>query len=147
QIPVGLLVDRLGTKRVLVSGVVLFTVGQFGFAAAQSYPFALLSRALLGCGDAMTFISVLRLGSQWFPARRGPLIAQAAALFGMAGNLVSTLVLARALAAFGWTPTFAGSAVGGVVLLLLVLLFLRDAPRATTPDTSGAPSSPDGVAH
>ena len=39
---------------------------------------ALASRALLGCGDAMTFISVLRLGSRWFPARRGPLVAQLA---------------------------------------------------------------------
>ena len=32
QIPVGLLVDRLGTKKVLALGVVLFTVGQLGFA-------------------------------------------------------------------------------------------------------------------
>lgn len=32
QIPVGLLVDRLGTKKVLTLGVVLFTLGQLGFA-------------------------------------------------------------------------------------------------------------------
>src|SRR5690606_31725746 len=90
QIPVGLLVDRLGTKKVLSLGVLLFTVGQFGFAFAESYPAALACRALLGCGDAMTFISVLRLGSRWFPARRSPVIAQIAGLVGMAGNLVTT---------------------------------------------------------
>src|SRR6478672_13745341 len=88
QIPVGLLVDSLGTKKVLTIGVVLFTAGQLGFAFSPSYGTALASRALLGCGDAMTFISVLRLGTRWFPARRGPLIGQIAALFGMAGNLV-----------------------------------------------------------
>ncbi len=54
QIPVGLLVDRLGTKRVLGLGVVLFTAGQLGFAFSPSYGMALASRALLGCGDAMT---------------------------------------------------------------------------------------------
>src|SRR3954449_5985796 len=97
QIPVGLLVDVLGTKKVLTIGVLLFTAGQLSFAFSSSYGMALASRALLGCGDAMTFISVLRLGSRWFPARRGPLIGQVAALFGMAGNLVSTLVIARAL--------------------------------------------------
>ncbi|MCX2968068.1 MULTISPECIES: MFS transporter [Streptomyces] len=128
QIPVGLLVDRWGTRRVLSLGIVLFTCGQFGFALAESYPVALLCRALLGCGDAMTFISVLRLGGRWFPGRRGPLVAQLAALIGMAGNLVTTLVLARVLTAFGWTPTFAGSAVGGALVLVLVLLFLKDQP-------------------
>ncbi|MFD4999064.1 MFS transporter [Streptomyces buecherae] len=134
QIPVGLLVDRLGTKKVLVLGAVLFTVGQFGFALSHSYGMALASRALLGCGDAMTFISVLRLGARWFPARRGPLVAQVAALIGMAGNLISTLLLARLLHDLGWTPTFAGSALGGVLVLVLVLLFLRDHPPGHEPE-------------
>ncbi|MGW2510825.1 MFS transporter [Streptomyces scopuliridis] len=133
QIPVGLMVDRLGTKKVLTIGVVLFTVGQLGFAFSPSYGTALFSRALLGCGDAMTFISVLRLGTRWFPARRGPMIAQVAALFGMAGNLVSTIFISRTLNGLGWTTTFAGSALAGVVVLVLLLLFLKDHPEGHEP--------------
>ncbi|MFJ8198969.1 nitrate/nitrite transporter [Streptomyces sp. NPDC096152] len=143
QIPVGLLVDRLGTKRVLGLGVVLFTVGQLGFAFSTSYGTALASRALLGCGDAMTFISVLRLGTRWFPARRGPLVAQLAGLVGMAGNLVSTLVLARLLHSLGWTAAFAGSALAGVTVLVLLLLFLRDHPEGHEP----APPAHHGAAY
>ncbi|MGJ5897640.1 MFS transporter [Streptomyces niveiscabiei] len=134
QIPVGLLVDRLGTKRVLTIGVVLFTAGQLGFALSPSYGTALASRALLGCGDAMTFISVLRLGSRWFPARRGPMVAQLAGLAGVAGNLVSTLVIARLLHGVGWTAAFAGSAGLGIVVLVLLVLFLRDHPDGYEPD-------------
>ncbi|MGW1722528.1 MFS transporter [Streptomyces sp. NPDC002306] len=134
QIPVGLLVDRLGTKKVLTIGVVLFTAGQLGFAFSPSYGTALASRALLGCGDAMTFISVLRLGTRWFPARRGPLVAQLAGLAGMAGNLVSTLVLARLLHSVGWTAAFAGSSFAGVVVLVLLLLFLKDHPEGSEPE-------------
>ncbi|MDT3399733.1 MFS transporter [Streptomyces sp. B1866] len=145
QIPVGLLVDRLGTKKVLAMGIVLFTAGQLGFAVSHSYGAALACRALLGCGDAMTFISVLRLGARWFPARRGPLIAQVAALFGVAGNLVSTLLLARLLHTFGWTPTFAGSAVGGAAVLVLVLLFLRDHPEGYEPPPAPAHADPGFV--
>ncbi|MFI1761600.1 nitrate/nitrite transporter [Streptomyces sp. NPDC020800] len=136
QIPVGLLVDRLGTKKVLSIGAVLFTAGQLGFAFSPSYGTALASRALLGCGDAMTFISVLRLGTRWFPARRGPLVAQLAGLVGMAGNLVSTLVLARLLHGVGWTPAFAGSALAGAVVLVLTLLFLKDHPEGHEPEPS-----------
>ncbi|MFF8998106.1 nitrate/nitrite transporter [Streptomyces achromogenes] len=136
QIPVGLLVDRLGTKKVLSIGALLFTVGQLGFAFSPSYGTALASRALLGCGDAMTFISVLRLGTRWFPARRGPMVAQLAGLVGMAGNLVSTLVLARLLHGIGWTPAFAGSALAGAVVLALTLLFLKDHPEGMEPEPS-----------
>ncbi|MFI9205713.1 nitrate/nitrite transporter [Streptomyces sp. NPDC053048] len=140
QIPVGLLVDRLGTRKVLALGVVLFTSGQLGFALAHSYPAALACRALLGCGDAMTFISVLRLGARWFPARTGPMIAQVAALFGMAGNLISTLVLARLLHSAGWTATFAGSAGAGVVVLVLMLAFLKDHPEGHEPAPGPRPA-------
>ncbi|MBA2945312.1 MFS transporter [Streptomyces himalayensis] len=134
QIPVGLMVDRLGTKKVLTMGAVLFTAGQLGFALSPSYGTALAARALLGCGDAMTFISVLRLGSRWFPARRGPLVAQLAGLAGVAGNLVSTLVLAQLLQGVGWTAAFAGSALAGVVVLVLVTLFLKDHPEGHEPE-------------
>nr|AQT39248.1 NarK [Streptomyces sp.] len=134
QIPVGLMVDRLGTKKVLTLGAVLFTVGQLGFALSPSYGMALAARALLGCGDAMTFISVLRLGTRWFPARRGPLMAQLAGLVGMAGNLVSTLVLAPVLHGVGWTAAFAGSAVAGLVVLVPLVLFLRDHPEGYEPE-------------
>ncbi|WP_255949665.1 MFS transporter [Streptomyces odontomachi] len=129
QVPVGLLVDRLGTKKVLVLGTTLFTVGQLAFALSPSYGMALAARALLGCGDAMTFIAVLRLGSRWFPARRGPLVAQLAGLIGMSGNLVATVVIARLLHSVGWTAAFAGSSLAGVLVLALVLLFLKDHPE------------------
>ncbi|MFI7005846.1 nitrate/nitrite transporter [Streptomyces sp. NPDC050145] len=145
QIPVGLMVDRLGTKRVLTIGVVLFTIGQLGFAFSSSYGMALVSRALLGCGDAMTFISVLRLGTRWFPARRGPLVAQLAGLVGMAGNLVSTLVIARLLHGIGWEAAFAGSAVAGVVVLVLMLLFLKDHPEGYA--APALPASHKGAAY
>ncbi|MGW3493183.1 MFS transporter [Streptomyces sp. NPDC001020] len=143
QIPVGLLVDRFGTKKVLAMGGILFTAGQLGFAFSASYGMALASRALLGCGDAMTFISVLRLGTRWFPARRGPVVAQLAGLVGMAGNLVSTLVLARLLHGVGWTAAFGGSALAGVVVLVLLLLFLKDHPEGHEP----APAPHHGAAY
>jgi MFS family permease len=143
QIPVGLMVDRLGTKRVLTIGIVLFTAGQLGFALSHSYAAALAARAVLGCGDAMTFVSVLRLGSRWFPARRGPMIAQGAALFGVAGNLLSTVLLARLLHTAGWAPTFVGTALGGALVLILVLLFMKDHPDGFEP----APAEHHGAAY
>ncbi|MFJ3977781.1 hypothetical protein [Streptomyces sp. NPDC090021] len=47
-------VDRFGAKSVLVASLMLLTAGQLGFAFSSSCTEALLSRAVLGCGDAMT---------------------------------------------------------------------------------------------
>lgn len=141
QIPVGLLVDRFGPRRVLLLGVVLLTAGQLAFAFSSSYGPALASRAVLGCGDAMTFISVLRIAARWFPAAKNPLIAQLTGLAGMGGNLVTTMVLAQALHTEGWTATFTTTALLGVGAFALVALLLREAPGALagTPAPSPAP--------
>ncbi|WP_051942645.1 MFS transporter [Streptacidiphilus rugosus] len=130
QIPVGLLVDRHGPRRILSAGLVLLTAGQLGFALATSFTPALLARGVLGCGDAMTFVSVLRIGARWFPVFRNPFIAQLTGLVGTMGNLVSTMVLSQVLHSAGWTPTFATTALLGVGVLALVLLALRETPES-----------------
>ncbi|WP_042416050.1 MFS transporter [Streptacidiphilus anmyonensis] len=128
QIPVGLLVDRHGPRRILSAGLVLLTAGQLGFALATSFTPALLARGVLGCGDAMTFVSVLRIGSRWFPLFRNPFIAQLTGLVGTVGNLVSTLVLSQVLHSAGWTATFGTTALLGFGVLALVVLVLRETP-------------------
>ncbi|MFE0461020.1 nitrate/nitrite transporter [Kitasatospora sp. NPDC058965] len=128
QVPVGLLVDRFGPRRVLLAAVVLLSAGQLAFAFSTSFGPALASRAVLGCGDAMTFISVLRIAARWFPPARNPLVAQLSGLAGMGGNLVTTVVLAQALHSEGWTATFAATALLGVGVLVPVALLLREAP-------------------
>ncbi|MGH3761221.1 MFS transporter [Actinophytocola sp.] len=128
QIPTGLLVDRFGARRVLTVAAALMGVGQLLFAFATSYPLGLLARAVLGVGDAMTFVSVLRLVAAHFPARRYAALAAVTAALGALGNLISTLPLAVLLDAAGWTATFA--ATGAVTALYAVVLALRvrDAP-------------------
>ncbi|MFC9328387.1 nitrate/nitrite transporter [Kitasatospora sp. NPDC057015] len=133
QIPVGLLIDRYGPRRVLLTGVVLLSAGQLAFAFSSSFAPALASRAVLGCGDAMTFIAVLRIAARWFPAAKNPLVAQLTGLAGMGGNLVTTVVLAQALHREGWQATFTAIALLGVVVAALLALFLREAPPAAGP--------------
>ncbi|MEV8095590.1 MFS transporter [Kitasatospora sp. NPDC085879] len=145
QIPVGLLVDRQGARRVLLLGVLLMSTGQLAFAFAISFGPALASRAVLGCGDAMTFISVLRIAAHWFPAARNPLIAQLTGLVGVGGNLVTTVVLARALHEQGWTATFGAISLAGVGIFALVGLVLREGPghdRRTRRSSTAAPAVP-----
>jgi sugar phosphate permease len=106
QIPTGLLADRFGPRRVLVAAALLLGTGEILFGIAHSYPLALLARGVLGMGDAMTFVSVLRVVAATFRARMYPLIVALTSMLGGVGNLVATVPLTLLLASTGWTATF-----------------------------------------
>lgn len=128
QIPVGLLLDRFGSRRLLAAGIGLMTVGQLGFAFVDSYPLALASRALVGLGDATAFLSVLRLAAVWFPPWRNPLLTQFTSLSGQVGALVTAVPMALALAHLGWQTTYVGAALVGVVAGLVMFFSVPDPP-------------------
>jgi len=132
QVPVGLLIDRFGPRRLLVTGLGIMCVAQAGFAAVGSFGPALFARGLLGFGDAMVFISVLRIVAAWFPSRRVPLLTQLSSLVGAAGGIASAWPLAWALRALGWGGTFLTIAVVGACVLMLPIAIVRD-----TPDSRG----------
>ncbi|MDZ5622000.1 MFS transporter [Nocardioides bizhenqiangii] len=130
QVPVGLLVDRFGPRTVLTAGVVTISLAQAGFALATSYPEALTARVLVGLGDAMTFICVLRLVSSWFGARQIPLVTQLTGSTGQIGSIAAAVPMTWALSELGWTAAYLVSAALGPVLLAALLVFVRDSPEA-----------------
>ncbi|MBI2244879.1 MAG: MFS transporter [Nocardioides sp.] len=131
QIPVGLLVDRFGPRSVLLTGTLLLTVAQIGFALASTYGLALVARVFVGMGDAMTFICVLRLVSTWFPGRRIPLITQLTGTFGQLGAIAAAVPMTWALRDLGWTTAYLIAASLGVLLTVALLAVVRDAPHLT----------------
>lgn len=132
QVPTGLLVDRFGPRKVLTAAAVLMGLGQVAFALVTSYPLGLIARAVLGFGDAMTFISLLRLASAHFLARSYSLVVSLTAALGGLGNLAATVPLTLLLDKAGWTATFliTGLVTAGYAL---VALRLRDTPEGPAP--------------
>lgn len=93
---------------------------------------------LLGVGDAVIFVSVLRLVVFWFPARQNPLVLQITGQLGQVGAIASAVPLIAALDGLGWTPTFAlAAALSGVVGIGP----LRHAASAATNASAVSPSS------
>ncbi len=131
QIPVGLLLDRYGARRMLLVGLVLMTAGQLAFAFATSFLAAVGARAVLGAGDAMVFVSVLRLVTAWFLVRQAPLVTQLTGQIGQLGAIAAAGPLAFALDAFGWTRTFAAASSLGLLLVVAVALVVKDSPYRT----------------
>ena len=128
QVPVGVLLDRFGSRAMLICGLVLMTAGQLGFAFSGSFAGAVLARAVVGAGDAMVFVSVIRLVTAWFLVRQGPMVTQLTGLSGQLGAIAAAGPLSYLLHALGWTRAFAFTSSIGVVLLVAVLAVVKDSP-------------------
>jgi MFS family permease len=129
QVPAGVLLDRFGPRFMLACGLASMSIAQVLFALTHSFPFALAARAILGTGDVMIFISVLRLIAAWFPDRQNPLMGQMATAVGIGcGSVASAAPLSTALRVFGWNATFLGTTLMGAAMIVVVLVWLRNNP-------------------
>jgi MFS family permease len=131
QIPVGVLVDRFGSRAMIAGGALLMGLGQLQLAFADSIPGGVAGRVLVGAGDAMTFISVIRLIPLWFAPSRVPLVTQLTGMSGQLGQLFSVVPFALVLHFSGWTPAFLMLAGMSGVAVVLVLVLLQDVPPGT----------------
>jgi MFS family permease len=129
QVPAGLLLDRFGSRALIVAGAALMATGQLVLALTSSLPLAIGARAVVGLGDALTFISVLRLVPHWFPPRRVPLLTQLTGICGQLGQVLSALPFLALLTGTTWATAYLSVAVLGVLALVLVLVVVKDAPR------------------
>jgi len=144
QIPVGVVLDRFGTRRLVAIGALVMAAGQLLLGVSHTVPVAIVARVLVGMGDAMTFISVLRLVGFWFAPRQAPVITQLTGIVGQLGQVAAAYPLVTLLHHVGWTRSFVGAAALGVVVSIAVLATLRDAP-AGVPASSTTPIRIDEV--
>src|SRR5690625_2972058 len=72
QIPVGMLIDRIGARRLLIIGTVIMLAGQILVGFAPDIVLAVCGRILVGAGDATIFASLVRLTPAWFS---GPILS------------------------------------------------------------------------
>jgi MFS family permease len=133
QVPVGVLADRYGSRRLIAIGALVMGAGQLVLAATHAIAGAVAGRVLVGCGDALTFISVLRLVTVWFAPGRIALVTQLTGTFGQLGSIVAAYPLVALLQHAGWTPSFAGAGLLGVAVAVVVLVVVRDAPPGSEP--------------
>ena len=130
QIPVGVMLDRVGPKFLLIAGATLMVAGQVTLAVSPNLGVAIVGRVLVGAGDAMTFISVIRLLASWFSGRRLTFVSQIFGTLGQFGQLLSAFPLSFALHTLGWTPTYLSAAALSVIVVAALIAVVSNSPAA-----------------
>ncbi len=128
QIPVGLMVDRWGPRRLMGFGALLCTLGSLVFALAERTELVYLARLLIGAGAGFGFVSTLKLAAAWFPVRRFAALVGATMAIGMAGGFLGQAPLAALVDLVGWREALGYVTAAGLVLSLAIWFVVRDAP-------------------
>ncbi len=135
QIPLGLLLDKFGPRRVQAGLLILAALGAAGFAIAQTVPTLILARALIGLGVSGCLMAGFKALVLWFPREKLPLWNSLYMVAGGLGAIVAATPVELALHVTDWRGVFWGLA-GLTLLVALAIATLIPAPPA---DTSAPP--------
>ena len=139
QIPVGMALDRWGSRAVLTVGALLMAASQLALALAPTVWLAVAARILLGAGDATVFPCVLRIIGLRFPRRLAPMMVQITAVIGQLGQIVSIVPFAALVHHSGWHSGFLTLASVTAITGVLALIVVSDghtAPHTATSHTA-----------
>ncbi len=129
QIPVGVLADTLGPRRILVGGSLVAGLGSIAFALAPSWEIAAVGRTFVGVGTAVAFIGILKLSAVWFPANRFATLNGITMFAGNAGAVIAGAPLAWVITQTSWRNVFLGLAALSLALAAVTWWKVRDRPQ------------------
>lgn len=130
QFPVGGLVDRIGPRRLLGVGLIVWSIAQAAGGMVSTFGWFIVARIVLGIGEAPQFPSAARVVSNWFPLRaRGT----PTGIFNAAsplGTALAPLLLSVLVASFDWRWAFVATGALGLVVAVVWFALYRDPARA-----------------
>ena len=130
QVPLGALLDQLGERLLLSSGVFIAGLRSFLFGIAETLAVAYAGRILIGIGSAVGFLGSMSLAARWFPPNRFAFLTGLSMFLAMMSGMLGQGPLAVYVEAFGWRASQWSLGIFGVGLALAIYLFVRDAPPA-----------------
>ncbi len=140
QLPVGMLTDRFGPRKLMSAAAGLCAFASIGFALSDSIVTASIGRALIGGTVAFAFVGTLSIAGYFFKSSRYTLLAGLLQSVGMCGAIFGQAPLRHLVESLGWRGTM--TALAGVAVLLSILLFVlvprRSAEQLTATNQAGS---------
>ena len=145
QLPLGILLDRFGPRRVEAALLLVAAAGCAVFALGHSLETLTLGRGLIGFGVSACLMASLKCFHQWFPSDRQPSLTGTIMVAGGLGALCASVPVAAALPILGWRGVFFALAGLAVAVSLLLLLAVPEHDSGQAPEPLAAQLR--GVAH
>lgn len=131
QLPVGILSDKYGVKRVLIFATLVCVGATFLFSHATGFTSAFISRLLMGFGSSFGFVCLLVIAVTWFPKKYFGFIAGMSQFIGTIGPMIAGGPFIAIMAANNgnWHTALDEVNLVGGVLAVLMFIVIRNKPR------------------
>jgi len=126
QLPVGILMDRFGPRRLLTMACLICVLGSLVFSTTHLFEYAATGRFLVGLGSAFGFVGVLKLATIWLPEDKMALAAGLASALGTISAMVGDNLLGGMVEHIGWQMTINWAAYIGIGLAAVLWIGIRD---------------------
>ncbi len=124
QIPLGIIVDKIGVKKTVLVSILLCISGSYLFATAQKFWVAQFSRVLIGAGSASAFMCSLKIIADHFPPGKRGLLMGATLTLGTIGALISGKAIIYIMDNSSWRHVLLASAFLGIIIFVLAFIFI-----------------------
>ena len=128
QLPVGVLADTVGPRKLLTGGSLIAAAGSLAFALAPTWEMAAVGRTLVGVGVSVAFISILKVSAVWFAPRRFATLNGLTMFAGNVGAVVAGAPLAWIVTQTSWRSVFVALAMLSAMLGIATWVLVRDTP-------------------
>lgn len=129
QLPLGVLLDRYGPRKVQAGLLSLAAAGCVGFSLAPDFLSLFAARAVIGLGFSAGLMASYKSSATWVPADRRSLANTAIMSMGALGVVVATEPTEWLVGLIGWRSAFL---VFAAMILLAAFFILVAAPRKDT---------------
>lgn len=128
QIPVGLMIDNFGPRRLLSGAALICAIGSVLFALSSTIYLAALSRFFIGIGSAFAVVGAMSVVTRWFPSHRFAMFTGLIVTIGMLGATAGGAPIALLLKIITWRQVSLLFALIGFILAIILYLVIRDKP-------------------
>lgn len=126
QIPAGVLLDRIGPRKITTIAIVICAAGSLIFAKADTLWMAGVGRFLTGAGAAFAAVNCLKLTANWFSTKQFAFMAGLMMTMAMLGAVGGQAPLATFIQSMDWRYAMEFIGIAGLVLAVLFWLVIRD---------------------
>lgn len=130
QVPIGVIADRWGVRRVMAACMGVLTLGAVAFSLASGVGSGVAARMLVGLGAAAVWVPALRLVSEWFPPGERARATGLVSAGGAAGGTLALILVPWLASLWGWRLAYRATAVPALAALVLIALLVRAGPNA-----------------